>query len=867
MPKQTKEIIISTKMDMSELDRQMNQLERKLSNMRGFQEGMQGTQSAAQVMRERGETRLADRVDELQKKSSIKTHQQLSSLMGQEVSSIKESIKLLEQKKKMLESLSRGSEQYKAALRDIKTLEGDISKAGTRASMIQGEMDMMPGRDDYSGFGGMMRGGRRLATAYRHGGLAGARKAASRMGITATGVLGAVGGAVTAAGGVLATGANIAGRAYEMAAEYPIRSLETRAARQQLGSRETIDQINASDRQFEDLFFAQEKRAAMEDAAKYYDKQYTGGKLRAAGSAGTSALGYGALGAGIGSIIPGVGTMIGGGLGMAFGAAKSVLGDQKSFSALFDEEEYRNIIGKQSLEAYRRSEAARIAQDPTRAAGFRRFNKERGQYLQLSRELGLSDEAMFGQGQTPTDEYDSLSRRANYRQGFIRSGDGEFTINRQMQAANRILGAGGSARFIGEGQGAYLANQMERAGLTNAAGNLGKISAIEGGEGTSEQAKRMWSEIFSAGIDDSEFRQEQKVFVQATTQMFERMGGGGGDMATRLARLLEGTGDRTKRGIEAGTAAMGAMENVFGAEAGLEGIYKAAGLFNTSEGQELIGNLDPLQQIMAQGLTPNEMTADNPLVKYMAEQAGMDAGDFVDKFRKVAFGSVQGTGVSAERGKDIATKLRTGQIEEGRTREQMEGELIAELRQKRPDLVKGKSFQEQKAIAQEYFQMDMSLNSQEDKARIEGNKRKFETRIEEGPTNLVERMEKQKAQAEQFTYGDRMATDLGKEIKDMANRDMTKERAEQQTQVSEFIKQMENGPAAVEGFLRALQGAADRMNNTDIGGNSPTYNPSQGYNMSGAGAPRSGGYSDAYNRGMTNSLKKKQRTMGTPKSR
>jgi len=190
--------------------------------------------------------------------------------------------------------------------------------------------------------------------------------------------------------------------------------------------------------------------------------------------------------------------------------------------------------------------AAKLQSDPAKMAAINKFSQNYMRDLAAQRAMGLSDDQYYGRG--------------GFQERFNKGG---FNEELGLGMAGQIQSAGGSTR--GAAGLSLLGLQAQRGlDLTNAGSILGKISGTAGGAGASEQIfRKLMEESVRAGLDKSEFREEQRRFTDAASDI---LAGTGVKTAADAAMVLSGFtkflgGESTVRGIQ---GAVGAFEQVQG---------------------------------------------------------------------------------------------------------------------------------------------------------------------------------------------------------------------------------------------------------------------------------------------------------------
>lgn len=377
----------------------------------------------------------------------------------------------------------------------------------------------------------------------------------------------------------------------------------------------------------------EERQAALQMAMQERDIKLTRDPLRAGLGATGSAIKYGAMGAAAGSFLPGLGTAVGGALGGLYGAAKGAFagGPQSAFAQIFDRDAYMSSVNAGTLDNFRSNLAAARMADPEKFAAAGLFDKRSGGLQALQRQLGVGDEFLMG---TAGQEDGFLQRSMRERGGGY-----AFSEDRIRQNLNQILQAGGTSDFVTGQMGATLSAEYQRGGLTNAARELGGISATGnmGAERTEEQYKKFIAEAMRIGLDSSEFAKESTVaneevrrVMSAISDVYTRSGGAEGAVDVFAQGLMGGAGME----IRGAQTAFGVRSQESGQGTGYRGALKYA-FMGTKEGQELFGGLPEYLKNAFASYNLENLDEDDPLIREAAARLGVEPSEMVQRIRKL----------------------------------------------------------------------------------------------------------------------------------------------------------------------------------------------------------------------------------------
>ena len=422
-------------------------------------------------------------------------------------------------------------------------------------------------------------------------------------------------------------------------------------------------------RGFMNSFENPERQAALQMAMSEREKRLTMDPLRAAGSVGASALGYGTAGAIGGSLFGGIGAVPGAIAGGIYGAAKGIMGDKGIYSQIFDRDAYNASVNTETLGNFRSNLTALKMANPGKFVGADIFSQKRGEMQGLQRQLNMSDQDLLGDAaqneqldftkgmnrpssdkrsfsEVMKEEEDRIAQgRANRQQGFLErsmrdsSGAFSFSEERIKGNINSILQAGGSSDFVTQQMGATMAAEYQRGGLTNAAAQLGGISSTGNmsGDATGEQYKKFISEAMRIGLDSSELakdtttaNEEVRRAMEAISNVYTRSGGAEGAVDVMSAGMLGGSGAQ----IAGAEAAFAVRNQESGQGSGYRGALKYAYL-NSQEGQESFGGLPQYLKNALTSYNLENLDEDDPLIKEAADKLGIDTGEMVSRVRKL----------------------------------------------------------------------------------------------------------------------------------------------------------------------------------------------------------------------------------------
>jgi hypothetical protein len=436
-------------------------------------------------------------------------------------------------------------------------------------------------------------------------------------------------------------------------------------------------------RGMENFFEAPERQKAMGMALKEREGRIEADPYKMIGQVGGAAIG-GAVAGGIVS----AGNPLAMAGGAALAAGHTIFGDKGIYNRMFDKEAYMANVNKDTVANYQANIENEKILNPNKFAALKSFGENSQNFQNLQRSFNLSDEDLIGGGITPNakrrggssgswgdqSDIEALSDEARGRgvldkdqadrqaiadqankdrkQGVLEeqmrdsSGASAFSKERITQNLNQILQASGTTAFAREG-GGRMAAEYQRAGMTNAAGELGALAGFGGGQNATEQKYiRLLSEGMKIGINQSTMPEEMRAWTAAATQMLVQTGGAQGAVDI-LGTGMVGTGTQATQAARTAFE----QENARAGEAtGDIGAMKWAYL-NSKKGSEAFAGVDADTKGWATEVDLKNLNEDDPMVQYMASQMakGPDgqaktAGDALNAIRGMQKASANRSG-------------------------------------------------------------------------------------------------------------------------------------------------------------------------------------------------------------------------------
>lgn len=549
--------------------------------------------------------KAADRMRQTQMESHKKLQSQIAGELGNQIKQYGNITKKIDEQNKKLKELNKETKEYKDTLLEIDKLKEKELNTIKEVSRLQSQQAQMKALDprSFQEMGGLGRLGRAFGT----GGFGGLNRAATRMG------LGGIAGMAGMAAGGMGTALGLVGQGMQGIGDlqYFLADLPARQAGRQVNITQTATQTRARamrGQNIEDIIFAPERARAVEDTADFFKEADQARRLRATGKAvgagvgiGASAFGGGKIGAAIGTAIaPGIGTVIGGGVGALGGAilGSNLFGSEEAYNAVFDRDKLSQMTAEDAMKRYETFKMARQLEDPTKYYQKKFFEENRGTLLNLQRSGGLSEQELYGE------------------EGFIKSGAEQFRFAERANATQQMIAAGGSGSAATRGGLNVLALQAQRSmGLTNAGQALGRLSGYMNAEESEDAFIRILSKGVSIGLDDSEFREEQKDYFAQVTAIASQIGGGEEMVAATLTAGIEG--DITRRGVQMSADAFQALEGALNQQGGVTAAARA-GLISESE---TFSNIKGMDRLNLQRMQMKDIREDSRAMQMYYKQA------------------------------------------------------------------------------------------------------------------------------------------------------------------------------------------------------------------------------------------------------
>lgn len=279
------------------------------------------------------------------------------------------------------------------------------------------------------------------------------------------------------------------------------------------------------------------------------------------------------------------------------------------------ENAYQAEQDRQQAENTQSLYGAEVQKNPLKMMAVNKYQQNYMRDLGAQRMMGLSDSGYYGAG------------------GFQQNANNGFNEELGLGMANQIQAAGGSTRAMSGSMRTGLLAQRD-SNLTNAGGILGKISGTTGGSGaTNEVFKRLMSESVKAGLDRSEFREEQRRFSDAAADIISgsgvKTGADAEGVLAGFSRFL-GNNQPTIKGIEGAKSAYGQAQALSSETSGRAGALQFSAflqspVLNKAGGMGMGGLME---------MPEKDINASNPFVISEATKVGVSPAELVTEIKQ-----------------------------------------------------------------------------------------------------------------------------------------------------------------------------------------------------------------------------------------
>lgn len=279
--------------------------------------------------------------------------------------------------------------------------------------------------------------------------------------------------------------------------------------------------------------------------------------------------------------------------------------------------EYESLLAQQNSEDFRKNYEAKKQLNPTKVLAVDEYNQNSQRDLDFQRQTGLTNQGFRGAFKTT-------------------AFDAGFTGEQAMSSASNILGAGGSTRAA-VGNATTSLQAQRNLDVTNAGSVIGKLSSGLGSADTTKEAfVKLLAEGTRVGLDGSDFREENRRFVESAADMVTKSGATTGEGVDQvLSQFGRFFGDKTNAGIDAGKSAFNLYRETSMATTGPRGTMRAAGMLT----DPTINKLSRDSREALFNMPIDQLTPDNPAVIAMAQQAKVTPQALIDSQNKITANS------------------------------------------------------------------------------------------------------------------------------------------------------------------------------------------------------------------------------------
>jgi hypothetical protein len=350
--------------------------------------------------------------------------------------------------------------------------------------------------------------------------------------------------------------------------------------------------------------------------------------------------------AGTAATIVGVGTMLTGAvpLGAAIAAGGiATLSQEETFNKLTGRQTaLLDMTGQEAIDAFKKYEMEEKTRDPVKYQQKEFFLKNRQALLSLQRSTGMNDEQLFGEG------------------GYLTSG--EFSTSEKMNMAQQMVGAGGSgSASFGKANETALRAQRSM-GLTNAGQAMGRLTSYLSQNESDEAFVKILSKGVKIGLNESEYREEQKDFLMQVTSLSRNIVGGEALVSTALSSAIEG--DISMRNLElAGDSFKQVMDELSDTEG-----PTAASRARLIDQDTAFKNIKGTDRLIMQNMRFEDINEQSGKLDYLYKKAGGEEGTGLskaafadrlrDKFNKAFTASIEDTDLG-KRMRELEEKYQT----------------------------------------------------------------------------------------------------------------------------------------------------------------------------------------------------------------
>lgn len=681
-----KEIQIAAKLNFEDFDKAVGDLQRKLKDLYapsnaalaqmqmnqrlgplGLGSGA-ASSPAAQAAYQR-QTQQVRRETDQAIANEVRGQEKLAKLIAQRGDKLKEMqmrqqamIKGTEEELALREKIARVQENNARMMEQFKSKDATINQ------LVEARERMKP------------QGWDRLATAYKNGGISGVATAGGRMfgGLGAAQKIESVGAIL----GLLTTGVAGASSAYKYFGQAPIDAYAGMGNAVSGTFGREIGNAYSGRSALEASFLPEKAtaaRMAMENNRRLRNASWV--------DAGVGIMGNTVAGTVGGAMVGGVPGAVIGGLG---GLTRGIYNNAQTLASPFSttaNNAREAEFAKKFAEDFASALEGQKAMNPLKTMAAEDYGQNYIQNLNFQRSTGMFNQQFHGPG--------------GFRESAINAGFGDRLA---MEQSSAILGAGGSTRMA---QDPIVALQAARNyNVTNASNVLGNLS---GSIGNSEASKKAFIEMIAEGqrigLDSSQFAEENRRFLDTTSQIINQSGATGGSDVDRITKRFGGFvgEDLTNKGIQSAQTAYQAYNTNASQTAGPRGVLR----FSALKSDPVLGKLSGQDQIALMGIKDDQLTSDDPIIQSISDKLGIEPEDLVARMHGVnekGSNLMGSTDKYRDQLKNLSSQLKneTDPTKQAQIQKQMRstlGRLNENLQRENPGL----SVRERRSMAQGEF--------------------------------------------------------------------------------------------------------------------------------------------------------------------
>lgn len=278
-------------------------------------------------------------------------------------------------------------------------------------------------------------------------------------------------------------------------------------------------------------------------------------------------------------------------------------------------EKFESMQAEEQASKYAKAVEDIKAQNPLKSAAVADFAQRQAGDLAFQRATGLNYKGFHGAG--------------GFRASSMNAG---FTDQMGMEAAQGILSSGGSTSGA-QGLGVLSMQAQRGFGMTNANSVIGKLSGQMGDNENSRQAFiQMLATGTRLGLDSSDYREQNRRFMDAAGSIIERSGvTSQSDIASLLKTFGGFVGNEPSvRGMEGARSAYDLFVQQSSQSGGPGGAMRAASFLGSS----IISKFSGQDQAALANIDMNHLSTSNPIIQDLAHRYGESEADIVSEAQK-----------------------------------------------------------------------------------------------------------------------------------------------------------------------------------------------------------------------------------------